>query len=380
MNVRSKVAFCTSLPTIDYQKKRRTCHKQGHQRDAIHQYHQYHQYHHSQRACIHQQKQQSQTPTSNTNAIPTSETFTPIAFVVSHFEAHDLLKLKSQAPTSDTTKVINGPFSTNLGLSTIPDITISCEGICLSTSSKLVATWKELQKMTKKNRAGAFEMFSDGNTEPCRISGMSTTTSLCGSLLPTTRTFPPTLILSGFTMHRITNTNPLKDTNEKIKAAKPKGTVLDICTGLGYTAIAMSELKGVEKVISIERDELVMDIQKRNPWSAKLFNNCKIELLKGDAMDILVNTFGDSAEIFDTVVHDPPAKVISGQLYGLEFYQNVYRICKFGASLFHYIGDPNSKESGRLYHGVINRLAQAGFVNIGIAKDAFGVVAHKMKS
>ena len=48
--------------------------------------------------------------------------------------------------------------------------------------------------------------------------------------------------------------------------------------------------------------------------------------------------------------------------------------------LFHYIGSPDSKESGRLYKGIMNRLQEAGFVNIKKASKAYGLVASRGSS
>lgn len=48
---------------------------------------------------------------------------------------------------------------------------------------------------------------------------------------------------------------------------------------------------------------------------------------------------------------------------------------KRGGGLFHYIGDPGSAESGRLFRGVKDRLVEAGFQDVKVAKEAFGVAA-----
>jgi predicted methyltransferase len=76
------------------------------------------------------------------------------------------------------------------------------------------------------------------------------------------------------------------------------------------------------------------------------------------------------------VVHDPPARALCRtDLYGIEFYQQLNRVLRRGGQLFHYIGSPESKESGRLYQGIITRLTSAGFTNIKKATKAFGLVA-----
>jgi hypothetical protein len=48
--------------------------------------------------------------------------------------------------------------------------------------------------------------------------------------------------------------------------------------------------------------------------------------------------------------------------------------------LFHYIGNPESKESGRLYGGIAQRLKDAGFGKVKKASRAFGLVAEAVAS
>ena len=64
-------------------------------------------------------------------------------------------------------------------------------------------------------------------------------------------------------------------------------------------------------------------------------------------------------------------------MYGLQFYSELRRVLTKDGMLFHYIGSPDSKESGRLYKGITNRLQEAGFVNIKKASKAYGLVASR---
>jgi len=74
----------------------------------------------------------------------------------------------------------------------------------------------------------------------------------------------PTLEISGIHMHRIKDVDPKTDTELKIKSlGKIYGKILDICTGLGYTAILAARKKSVEKVVTIEKDENVIKIAKQ---------------------------------------------------------------------------------------------------------------------
>jgi len=50
-------------------------------------------------------------------------------------------------------------------------------------------------------------------------------------------------------------------------------------------------------------------------------------------------------------------------------------VLKEGGTLYHYVGDPNSKASGRLFKGIVERLRDAGFQQAKVNKAAYGVVA-----
>jgi len=56
-------------------------------------------------------------------------------------------------------------------------------------------------------------------------------------------------------------------------------------------------------------------------------------------------------------------------------YQELHRVLRPGGALYHYIGDPASTASGRLFAGVKSRLAAAGFDAVRTAPAAFGVTA-----
>lgn len=77
---------------------------------------------------------------------------------------------------------------------------------------------------------------------------------------------------------------------------------------------------------------------------------------------------------FDAAVHDPPANAMSGELYSLEVYRALRRLLRPGGVLFHYVGDPASKASGRLFKGVLQRLREAGF-DAKTTPAAYGITA-----
>lgn len=176
-------------------------------------------------------------------------------------------------------------------------------------------------------------------------------------------------------MHRIKWTSPKKDAENKVKILGiKKGRILDICTGLGYTAIAASRC--ANEVVTIEKDENVIEIARNNKFSHELFANKNINLIIGDAY-YEIEKFDDVS--FDYILHDPPTVSRAGELYGKVFYENLYRILKPHGKLFHYVSNPGSKYRNRTVEkGIINRLRGVGF-DVKIYEDVSGVVCVKEK-
>jgi predicted methyltransferase len=206
---------------------------------------------------------------------------------------------------------------------------------------------------------------------PEKILTFSDLTNSAYSLYPTEKA--PTMLISGIPMHRIKGTDPSQDTQQKIKAARPYGNVLDTATGLGYTALAAA--KAAQHVTTIELDPAAQEICRQNPWSQSLFDNPKIEQHIGDSFDV-IETLADAS--FSCILHDPPMFSLAGHLYSADFYAEMFRVLKPGGRAFHYIGDPESKSGRRTTAGVIRRLEQVGFSRVQKAPWAFGVVAYKV--
>lgn len=187
----------------------------------------------------------------------------------------------------------------------------------------------------------------------------------------------PTLMINGIHMHRVSGIGPLSDARHKVIAARVRHghTVLDICTGLGYTAITSLEF-GAKQVYTIEVSREVLAIAEFNPWSAKLADN-RVKIMLGDASR-LIEFFPDST--FDRIIHDPPRFSIAGELYSNDFYRELYRVLRPGGVLFHYTGEPLRSRGhghGPIVRGVIQRLRGVGFLRIRYDKRAQGVVAVK---
>jgi hypothetical protein len=254
--------------------------------------------------------------------------------------------------------------SPDLGLSTVT-VQVTADGVLFPSGEQV--NWHNVEKI-KKASSNCFIVADDGIKS---IQVFSEDTNRVCSLLPTRRT--PSMLIAGFTMHRIVDTDPMEDTLKKIATLTPiTGLVLDTATGLGYTAIEAA--KTAEQVITIELDPGAQQIARLNPWSQALFDNPKIQQVMGDAFEV-VPTFAD--ESFSRIVHDPPVFSLAGELYSGAFYQQLFRVLKRGGRLFHYIGDLNSKSSGTVTRGVLKRLQEAGFARVVRRPEAYGVVAYK---
>ncbi len=184
-----------------------------------------------------------------------------------------------------------------------------------------------------------------------------------------------TLEIDGIRMHQTARKTPLQDARNRAALLRvAKGSVvLDVCTGLGYSAIACTKA-GAAKVYTIEIDASVLEIAKQNPFSKELFANPKIGVINKDAVEAL-QTFPDG--FFDFILHDPPRLSHAGELYSLEFYKQLYRVLKRGGRLFHYTGTPGASRGKNIPKGVKLRLGEAGFENIVWVEDCLGFCAVK---
>lgn len=250
-----------------------------------------------------------------------------------------------------------------------PDLNLSVETIPLEENRVVLAgasfTLEELRDLSKSlngiilirtGKMEKLEFFADGYYK----------------LRPTT--FAPTVEIDGIRMHRTKDIDPWEDSRRKVSHVVRKGdVVLDTCGGLGYTAI-WAVKSGAEEVVSVEQNPSIIKLRNLNPHSEGLFNSL-VSLTEGDISELIT---GFSASIFDSIIHDPPRFSLAGDLYGGDFYGQLYRVLKPGGRMFHYTGDPYRKGRGRRFmDGIIKRLHNAGFEPRHLPRD-LGVYAKRV--
>ncbi len=283
-------------------------------------------------------------------------------YVVSAMQARPFLAARRSGQDVATT-------SLDLGLTT-RDLTLTAAGVTLPDGATL--TWESIERIHDAPRDTlAAPCFRLEQGIPHQLHTFSETTQRPLSLVATRGA--PTLLLAGFTMHRIKDTDPQRDTQAKLRSIAPVvGRVLDTTTGLGYTAIAAAHRAA--EVLTVECDPAVLWLARHNPWSRRLFEYTNITRRLGDA-SVLIEECADRS--FTRIIHDPPALSLAGELYAAAFYRHLYRVLRAGGRLFHYVGNPRSSLGQRVTKGVRGRLAAAGFQRVRPRPDAFGVVAYK---
>ena len=181
----------------------------------------------------------------------------------------------------------------------------------------------------------------------------------------------PTVEIDGIHMHRIKEMTPWQDSKRKISllSIKRGNRVLDICTGLGYTAILATRSGG--RVITIEKSKGVLEIAEYNPYSWELD---RIPIILGDATEV-INEFEEQS--FDRVLLDPPRFSVAGELYGENFYAAIFRIIKKSGIFVHYVGAPGRVRGKKLVKGVTQRLKNVGFEIIGFDTTVECVISRR---
>jgi len=285
--------------------------------------------------------------------------FKPILLpVISYFEASNLLALISDRREGIHTIKINAGLC---------NIEVSVESEYVRLPGNYIVNKSQLERMLRYKNS-AFLIKNDVFKIEIRSKYKYY------KLMVPRENCPPTLEISGIHMHRIVDTDPWRDSMSKVKLARIRSgmNVLDVCTGLGYTAIH-SRLRGANYVLTIEKDPYVLEIAKANPWSRRLADP-QIDIILDDATQVIPEL---ESESFHAIIHDPPRFSLAGELYSFEFYQELYRVLKKGGILFHYTGTPGSKYRRMSFmKGVAQRLRKAGFTVV-YAKKALGILGIK---
>ena len=277
--------------------------------------------------------------------------------LLSWVQVRPLLKLQGSVP-------VTIELSFDLSLSQT-QVKLVEAGLCLPENN--VLSWEELEEIDSNENA--CYLIEEGYVT--KIHRFSEDLNRVYTLMPTEAA--PTMLISGFPMHRIKGNNPHLDTISKVKTIAPTtGTVLDTTMGLGYTAIEMA--KRADEVITIELDPAVLEICRFNPWSRNLFSDPRIKIRIGDCYEV-IDEFDDNT--FSRILHDPPTFSLAGDLYSSDFYRKLYRVLKQRGRLFHYVGDPKSKSGRGTTRGVKRRLMDAGFQRVMPRERAFGLLAYK---
>lgn len=172
----------------------------------------------------------------------------------------------------------------------------------------------------------------------------------------------PTFEIDGIKMLPTSKLSPFADAQQKVALVQPRGKqVLDTCGGLGYFA-SYCLSGGAARVHSFEKNIDVLWLRQQNPWSPDPASPAAAGRLQLQHADVALAITALPDQAFDAALHDPPRFGIAGELYAQSFYDQLSRVLRANARLFHYTGRPNSKTSGRdVPNEVAKRLAKAGF-------------------
>jgi len=210
----------------------------------------------------------------------------------------------------------------------------------------------------------------------------------------------PTLEINGIKMHRSKDIDPFVDAREKTKlVVRLNDHVLDTCGGLGYSAVFALKA-GAKRVVSTEKSRPVIQIRHQNPWLPAKGNH-QMESIRTDSTRVgspqmdqsridpihidwvnadithYIRTLPDLS--FDAVIHDPPRFTsATGELYGKQFYTQLFRVMKPSSRLFHYTGSPKKiNHQDRFIKNAIKRLEQVGFSKVVFNERLQGIHALK---
>jgi predicted methyltransferase len=177
--------------------------------------------------------------------------------------------------------------------------------------------------------------------------------------------FRPIMQISGTSMHK-------QSFIERVEKDKLFGKILDSGTGLGYTAIVAS--KTASNVITIEFDEMVLELQKINPYSQDLFSSKRINLIQGNLVEE-IKKFKDGE--FNFIILDGGTPRSSGDFFSQANYEQAFRVLKYGGRLYHYVPNYHANRGVDFAVRISSYLKKAGFKKVVRDEEGSYLVAIK---
>ncbi|MFN8563811.1 MAG: spermine synthase [Anaerolineae bacterium] len=276
--------------------------------------------------------------------------------VLSRYQIKPLLRLRGAQSTASV--------SPDLGLTTV-EVALDDAGVIFPGGERL--TWDDAARIFDAETS----CFALEAGEIRKIQVFSQTTNRHCSLMPTSGA--PTLLIAGFPMHRIKNTDPHRDTLSKIKAARPAGRGARYVDGLGP---AVRRARTSNHVVTIERQtQRWSKSPARTPGRAGVRQPAHRAALPGRQRRI----DRDLRRQIVLLHHPRPADHPACRGFVLRrVLPRVVPHPQARGRLFHYIGDLDSPSVSRIVRsGVVERLGAAGFRDVKRRPEAFGVVAQK---
>ena len=181
------------------------------------------------------------------------------------------------------------------------------------------------------------------------------------------------LWIDGVHMHRFHNATPQQNALIMVDQVDVKrgDVVLDICTGLGYTALAAA--KRGATVTTIEESPAVLALLAEHNQVLSKYKNVKI--IQDNAFQAVTHLPDAS---FNAIIHDPPRFSMAGELYSQVFYNELFRLLKIHGRLFHYTGKPGLNSGKNIVGGIKKRLMNAGFQKVTWVENCQGYKAIKL--
>lgn len=139
-------------------------------------------------------------------------------------------------------------------------------------------------------------------------------------------------------------------------------------------AIACLE-RDAKEVLSIERYPEVIELSRINPWSQRLHGDERVNVVIGDALDVIRFVDADS---FDSVFHDPPQIQLTPNLYDIDLYHLIAKVLKPGGRLCHYVGPKGFSYGGREVAELVRvRLLDSGFQSVDFLPHLQSILARR---